>query len=328
MKRVLSMVLACLLVFTLFLGASIAETQGVKAPGDTLICLAISSLGNDFMSMLNTKFQEKFTGAGYQYQSASADGSAQKQIEQIENFVSMGADVIIVMAVEANGLTDVCQRAMDAGTAIYAFTTNTKAYTIYRGANDTIIGNRIAEMASEWVHQAFPDAQNGSVNCAIFKYMDSEETVERSQALSYIAEINPKVSIVAQVEVPYTTEDALAASENLAQTNPDIDLVLCYNGGMGIGVNSYVFSPSSAWKDYEHFGVFGSDKTDEILALIEASKTNESVYRGTAVMGGNINKTIEDIFANVEEYMSGAQDYVKGHFSEPTLVTAANVSDQ
>ena len=327
MKKAVSKLLVCLLVLTLFAGTfSLAED--VKAPEDTLVCFAISSLGNDFMSNLNSSFQAKFTEAGYQFESASADGSAQKQIEQIENFVAMGADIIIVMAVEANGLTDVCQRAMDAGTAIYAFTTNTKAYTIYRGANDTIIGNRIAEMASEWVDAAFPDAEDGSVNCAIFRYMDSEETVERSDALAYIADINSKVAIVAEVEVAYTTEAAMAASENLAQTNPDIDLVLCYNGGMGIGVNSYVYTPSSVWTDYEHFGVFGSDKTDEMLALIEASKTNEAVYRGTAVMGGNINKTIEDIFANVVEYLSGVEDFRTEYFTEPTLVTAANVSDQ
>lgn len=298
----------------------------VKVPEDTLVCLSISYSNNDFMAMLMDGFETKFTDNGYKFESASADGSVQKQIEQIENFVSMGADAIIVMAVEASSLTDACQRAMDNGTKVYAFTTNTSAYSIFRGANDTIIGNTIAKLAANWIDEAFPEAEDGSVNVAIFEYIGSAEALERSEALHNVTGLTKKAKINTVVQIENTTDAGLQAAENLAQTNPETNVIICYNGGMAIGVNSYVMSPGSLFKDREYFGVFGSDKTEETIALISDSVNNEAVFRGTVLLGGDIQKTLVDVYDDIVEMLSGVE-YETEHYAIPVEITATNVDD-
>ncbi len=339
-KRLLAFILAAGMVFALAAcgsgsttneettGANTQEETEVKAPEDTKICLAISTLANDFMSGLNSMLEEKFTSEGYQFESANADGDSNLQIQQIENFITMGADAIIVMGVEPQGLADVCQRAMDQGICVYAFTASTKNYTVFCGASETILGESIAEMAANWVEETFPDAEPGTVNCLIYKYMLSEQTVERSEALSSITEYTDKVNIVSEEEVGYTMAESMETSENLAMNYDDIQLVLCYNGEQGLGVNSYVQSNNSRWTNYETFGVFGSDSTEEILANIQQSATNESVYRGSSlVSGGDMETTVSDVYDDIIEVLSGATDYEKEHYAVPTLITSDNVEE-
>lgn len=337
MKKLLSCILSIAMALTAFSGCSggssastssaasaaantiSAATSGTaKAPKDTLVCLSISNTANDFMSGLVSGMQKKFTGAGYKFQSVSADASAQKQIQQIENFVSMKADIIIVLAVEPTSLTDVCKRAMAQGTKIYAFTTDTGAYTAFRGSNETKVGESIAEVASKWVDKAFANAKDGSVNTVLFKYTGSSEGKLRSDGLGKIASLNKKVKITKTVELENTTAAAMKSAENLFQTNPETNVVLCYNGAMAAGVNSYAMSPNSAVKDKSKFGVFGSDLTDEFAADIKSSMQNKAVLRGTAMVGADMTSTINAIFEQTEKIL-------KGNFEKITYVPVSKI---
>ena len=294
--------------------APIKEVATVKAPKDTLICLSLQSTQNDFMAMVVSELKKKFEGGGYKFEYAAAEGSAQRQIEQIENFITMGADEIIVMAVEPTSLTDVCQKAIDQGVVIFAFTQNTGAYTTYVGADEEKVGQSIVNLASKWVDKTFPDAADGSINTVIFSFAGTPEAEKRSNALKDIADMNKKVKITNTVDMDNTTVAAQGAAENLAQTDPDTDLIICYNGGMAIGVNSYAMSPGSIVKDKSKFGVFGSELTTEITSLIELSATDESVLRGTAQLGGGVTVVFGKIYDNSVKILNGEEytvdDYV------------------
>lgn len=301
-----------------------SDAAEVKKPEDTLIALAISTTQNDFMALVETQLGERFKAAGYKFESASADGSSQRQIEQIENFITMGADEIIVMAVEPTSVTDVCQKAIDQGVKIYAFTMNTGAYTAFMGSNEELVGASIANLGSKWVDEAFPDAADGTVNTVIFSYSGSSEGVKRSDALSTIANINSKVKITKVVEMSNNTDAAQQAAENLAQTNPETNLILCYNGAMAIGVNSYVMSPGSAFEDKAHFGVFGSELTEEVIQAIEASKTNESVFRGTAQLGGDIMAAFDKIVTTSASMLNG-ETFLVDDYAQVDEIDASNL---
>jgi ribose transport system substrate-binding protein len=285
-----------------------------KAPKDTLVCLSLQSTQNDFMAKVVSELKKKFEGGGFKFEYAAAEGSSQRQIEQIENFITMGADEIIVMAVEPTSLKDVCQRAIDQGVVVFAFTQNTKAYTTYLGANEEKVGQSIANLASKWVDKTYTDSADGSVNTVIFSYSGTPEAAIRSSALQSIAQTNKKVKITKVVEIDNTTVAAQGAAENLAQTNPETNLIVCYNGGMAIGVNSYAMSPGSIVKDKSKFGVFGSELTAEITSLIEMSATDKSVLRGTAQLGGGITVVFGKIYENSVKILNGQEytvdDYV------------------
>jgi len=333
MKKLLSLLITSFMVMGLLVGCSqktdttsSSNVAEVKEPKDTLIALSIATTQNDFMSMLQKGFKDRFEAAGYKFESASADGSSQKQIEQIENFISMGASEIIVMAVEPTSLTDVCQRAIDKGVKIFAFTTNTVAYSAYMGSDESKVGESIANIASKWVDKAYADAGEGTVNAVIFSYTGTPEAAARSNALATIASKNKKIKVTKTVEVENTTDAAQKAVENLAQTNPETNLIICYNGAMAVGVNSYVMSPGSIIKDKSKFAVFGSDLTTEFAKAIEDSKTDASVFRGTAQIGGNIQEAL-DKMVNTSISMLNNESYEKDDYADVDEIDEDNIDE-
>src|SRR5690606_1844320 len=134
----------------------------------------------DFMALLARVFEERFTALGHKFEVASADLNPAKQIEQIENFITLGVDGLVIMAVEPSSLDDVLKRAQDAGVIIIAFSQPTKYYDVYLGADNYANGKVQAERAAEWIEKTFLDAAEGSIEVAIFENRDKPSAAERS----------------------------------------------------------------------------------------------------------------------------------------------------
>ena len=288
--------------------AGAAETStdnGNAATSDKFVGFAISYTGNDFMQGLANAVQAGFEAKGYKCEVAVADGDATKQIEQIENFTTMGADLIVVMAVDPTGLKDVCSRAMDAGSQVVTFTTQVEgAETSYVGsASEKEIGEGIAQLGSDWVDATFPDAGDGEVEVVVMGYSGTPEAAERSEGMKAI-ESNSKVKMTYMEPENNTLDAAQIAAENLFQTSPNTKMILCYNSGMSNGVNAYVMTPGSAVEDKATFATFGSDISDEVMANIEKSKTDESVVRGVVSLG-DMDTIVHDLMVPCDIILTG-----------------------
>lgn len=333
MKKIFSVLIVSLMVIGMLAGCgqkatttnTDSQTAGkVKEPKDTLVALSMPTTQNDFMAMVVKELGNKFKAAGYKFDSASADGSSQKQIEQIENFITMGASEIVVMAVEPTSLTDVCKKAMDKGIKIFAFTTNTVNYSAFLGSDEIKVGESIANLTSKWVDKTFASAGDGAVNAVIFSYSGNPEAAARSKGLASIAEKNKKIKVIKTVEVENSTDAALKAAENLAQTNPETNVILCYNGIMAVGVNSYAMSPGSIIKDKAKFGVFGSELTAEVTKAIEDSKTDKSIFRGTAQVGGDIMEAFDKIVKTSVKMLKN-ESFQKDDFAQVDEIDVDNL---
>lgn len=332
-KKVLSMLLCLAMVAGLAVGCSNKEVKDEgsdkKATSETkdgekeLVGFAISYTGNDFMQGLADNIKAKFEAEGYECQVASADGDATTQIEQIENFITMGAKVVLVMAVDPTGLQDVGKKAIDAGTQIVSFTTQIEGgETTYVGsADEKEIGESIAKLGSDWVDKTFVDAAAGSVETVIFGYSGTPEAAERSEGIKKIEE-NKKVKVTYMEPESNTLDAAQQAAENLFQTNSDTKLILCYNSGMSNGVNAYVMSGGSAVSDKAKFATFGSDVSEEVMANIAASKEDGSVVRG-AVSLGNYETIWNDMWVPMQLILEDRLDEVKPEYlGSVELITA------
>jgi ribose transport system substrate-binding protein len=296
MKKVLGLVLTFLLVFGLI---------GCQKEDETpKIGFAISYTSNAFFAALASNLETAVTDLGYEFQLAVADGSSTTQIQQIENMIAQKFDVIVIMAVDPTSLSDVITRAMNRGIKIVNFTTDPGVGDVYMGSDQTLIGNKVVEIANKWVNATFPSAANGTVKVAIMEFKGTPEAVQRSTALQSIT-ANPKVQLVTTIEVNNTTAAAQTAAENLFLTNPDLNLVLTYNSGMALGVNAYVMTPASAVTNKATFGIFGSDTTTEVLQNIKSSSTNASVLRGATQLGGAMPIIIGKLIGHIESLLSG-----------------------
>lgn len=313
--------------------ATVAETTPATetttetvAPVVKKVGFLLPSTSNGFMAMLAGEFEKAFKAGGYEFSIGIADGDSKKQIEQIENMITLQVSTLVIMAVDPTSLGDVLTKAMDAGIKVINFTTDPGVGHVFVGADEELVGKSVAEIASLWIYKNFPDAADGSVNVAIMEFRDTPEATSRSNGIQSIKDINTKVNLKKTIQVGNTTKDAQAAAENLFLTDPDLNCVLTYNSSMALGVNAYVMTPGSAVSDKAKFAVIGADQDAEVLANIQASANNESVVRGATQIGGDIMQVIQNTVKYSDQLLKG-EETIERDIAPILQITPENVTE-
>lgn len=305
--------------------ATETEEAATDANAGKKAALLMPSTSNGFMAFLSEAFKGAFEGAGYEFELGIADGDAKKQMDQIENYITLKVDTLVIMAVDPSSLGDVLNKAMENGIHVINFTTDPKIGDVFVGADEKLVGQAVAELASDWIDKTFPDAADGSIEIAVMEFKDTPEASDRSLGLQYISEINKKVN-VKTIQVANTTKDAQTASENLFLTNPNIKCVLTYNSSMALGVNAYAMTPGSAIKDKATFAAFGADQDAEVLSNIQASVNNESIVRGATQIGGDINEVINNVVKYSDQLIAG-EETIERDIAPINKITPDNVAE-
>ena len=331
MRKIFSIILAIAVAFTMLTGCSkqkteepaanngdsaavtqaadqiteaVTEATEGSAEGKT-VGITMPSIGNDFMLALSQVLQGALEAQGCKVQVDSAENDVTTQLTQIENFTTMGCDVIVVWAVNGDGVASACKSAIDAGIPVLAFAYEIPgATTSVISATEESMAAQCVAMTSDWIDKTFADAGDGEVNVFVMTSSTVPQSVTRSDGLKKIAE-NKKVNLItAEVEDQDNTDAARTLIENTMLSNPDIDVVMAVNGTCAIGIESFISSSSSPVQDKSKFGIFCIDETEEIVAKIKASETNESVLRGTISMG-TLDDTVNDFMKGITPLITG-----------------------
>lgn len=308
--------------------ASSEEDSGEKSgPEGKFVGFTVPSVGNDFMLALTDAVKAAVEETGAEMQVDSADGDVTKQIEQIENYITMGADLIVAFPINGESLTTVCQKAMDEGIPVFAFAMAIPdgATTTMLSAEESTMGAACADMTSEWIDATFADAKDGEVTVFMIASSYSPEAVDRSEAMKAIAD-NKKVNLIVEETPDWNSSDeARSLIENAFQVHPDIDVVIACNATTALGVDSYMSSSDCPVEDLSKFGIFTVDETTEVVSKITASKNNESVLRGTISMGA-ISDTVNDFMKGAMPILNGEEpiEMING---QATPITADTVEE-
>ncbi len=284
-----------------------AKESGISEAAGKTVGMTVPSVGNDFMLALTNACKEAIDATGATMQVDSADGDVTTQIEQIENYISMGVDVIVAFPINGESLTTVCQKAMNEGIPVFAFAMEIPdgATTSMISAQESDMGAACAQMASEWIDANFADAGDGEVNVYLIGSTYSPESVDRTDAMATLADMNSKVTIYREDSTDWNSSDqARSMAENRFLVDSDIDVVIAVNATTALGVDSYMTSSDCPVDDLDHFAIFTVDETDEVDAKIQSSDNNESLIRGTVSMGA-ISDTVNDFMQGMTPLLNG-----------------------
>ena len=89
--------------------------EGGSADGSAKIGITIQSLKNDYWAGVMGKLEEMLKEKGYEYTLVDCEDNSAKQINDIENFITSGCDLIMVHPSDAAAVETVCGEALDAG---------------------------------------------------------------------------------------------------------------------------------------------------------------------------------------------------------------------
>lgn len=330
------------------------EEEPAPAGGQT-IAICLPALDNPLM----LGFQDAFTGVfGEQYdvQVASADGNANTQATQIENYTAMNVKFMFVMAVEPTSIVPKLKAAKDAGVTILfagGDPGDPDAYTAVMHMNQFLSGHYAAYMAKQWMDETYPDATPGSVETVIFESTLNPEAVDRSAGLRMISEpylknakgefinaagdvvdeankidnpaYSPAVNVV-QIVQAEMFQAGQTAMQNVLTTNPDVKLVIAYAGDGGMGASQAIMDEYakgegvSAIGDLNKVAVFSVGLLGPEGPAVADSSTGKGVFRGTVRFGG-------DLIGRTMEYatkMVNGEDVPQDIWDDLELVTSVD----
>lgn len=83
--------------------------------------LAMPTKSSERWIMDGSNMAEQFEAAGYETDLQYGDNKVENQVAQIENMITKGHQLLVVAAIDGSALTDVLQRASDAGTRVISY---------------------------------------------------------------------------------------------------------------------------------------------------------------------------------------------------------------
>ena len=273
-------------------------------------------------------FMEKL---GWTYVSKDAQGDPSNQVSLIEDAIAAGnVGALIVPAMVAPMLQDVCARAYDAGIAV-AFL-GAKAdypiagavYTLY-----SVAGTYAVQVAEDWVKQRVAEGGNvptnadGKYEVAVDTYYDIEDGIFKSNA--FVCTVDESDILVgvsnttsygnAPVETAYNNASAVLAA------HPDCRIFIAYEPDEAVGINSYIEDYAAQnGLDLADFCVvpgYAMDATfQEMWAEVQADHSANAI-KGYATFGGKCNEA--EIAECIE--VSGTADWAGCYATGRSLAT-------
>jgi len=163
---------------------------------------------------------------------ASADDSDQKQIEQINQFVADGIDLLIVAPNQAATVSPAIDQAFDKGIPVIVFDrkTNSEKFTAYIGADNYEMGRIMGKYICTRL------GGKGRV-LEIMGLQGSSPAIDRHNGFMDAMKSCPDITVVASLQGDWTAESAVKAIKAYNGDLSDIDFVFGQNDRMAVGAS-------------------------------------------------------------------------------------------
>ncbi|MDN5852331.1 MAG: ABC transporter substrate-binding protein [Actinomycetia bacterium] len=199
----------------------------------------------------------------------NAQTQLSKQISDIQGMISQGVDVLIVAPLNSDGLEPALNAAKKKGIPVLTVDRKLNAepcedYIAFLGSDFTEQGKRAADQVIE--------ATDGKAKVAILLGSSGNNvTTERTKGfVDQIEAEAPGIEIVAQQTGEFARDKGQQVTEQLLQSNPEIDTIYAENDEMGLGALAAI--RASGKKPGEDVKIFSVDGTRN--AVKEITKGN------------------------------------------------------
>lgn len=276
----------------------------------------IQDLGQ-FWSVVMQQIETRANEAGDTFTYVSCEDSSSKQIEQMENFISSGCDVILVHPSDPNAVENVCKEAQEKGIKVMCWD-NSMANTDVNWVIDNVeLGYLVGQSAADFIDEKFGDE---TVEVAVLGYPQTEVLKEREEGiLKALEELAPNAEIVAN-QPALDTPAALSVTETILQAHPDLKVVCTVGCVRSIGANEAFKAAGMVGDEY---GIFGVDATDDEMKAI----LDDEPIRMSAMITGTAKTCGDEVYELLADLGNGKVFEERDIYRDVFAVTAENAEE-
>lgn len=327
MKKLFSLLLVAALLIGLLAACGeqkAAPTGGESGEGSGLIGVCMQNMSSSIAELESAALTETFEALGYEVQVVSADDSVSNQVQQIQNFILMDAEMLVVLPCEIETLEDTLLEAREAGIKVVISggtgTISEDAYDAISDDDEYMIGMYVASVAKTWVEEHM-DA-DGDWHVAFLSSTISDDAKSRcageaqilepwlkNEAGEYVNLMGEVVSEAERIENPVYCEMIAERVTNLADCttemdisgdnrsvvagvltdDPNVRVIIAYNSLVSTAGSQYIMDtyPEDEQDEFAFFsgGVMG-DEYEYLIGAVSETSGTKSVFRGACQFGG------------------------------------------
>jgi inositol transport system substrate-binding protein len=198
-----------------------------------VIGVTLQDLSNEYITMLNNAILKKAKEYGdVELLINDAEAKPDKQIAQMENFITQKVNAIIINPADANSLTLVVESAVKSGIPVITLSSdcNKNVGQVWSGSENEQAG----ELEAGYICKKL----NGKGNVAILQGpIGHFAEIGRDKGYKKVFSENPNIKVVFEQSANWQREQAMSIMENWLQSGKQIDAVLSQNDEMMLGAS-------------------------------------------------------------------------------------------
>ena len=168
-------------------------------------------------------------GLGAEVDVQNAHGDLDRQIDQIDEFIRQGKDVIVIVAVDCYGLQNVVERARAANIPVISY--DRLIQNVITDLYITVDNELVGEAMAQVVVQNLP--RGGNVVMMTGPETDANSRLVAEGFVGYLERIGRGIEIIEKIPVPaWTPEYGFYVANQILDNHQDIDVIMCGNDGL------------------------------------------------------------------------------------------------
>jgi len=326
MKKSLMILVSMLLVLSVFMsacGAAATEAPAaVKTVGISMPTKTSTRWISDGESMVKS-----FEALGYKTDLQFADNDINNQLSQIENMITKGANVLVIAAVDGSTMSDVLQKAHDAGVLVIAYDRLiTKTANVDYYATFDNFGVGVIQGTQLVTGLGLKDGKTGPFNVELFGGSpdDTNAFYFYDGAMSVIQPYIDNKQIVIQSgqvgmdkvgTLRWLAATAQSRMDNLLSafyTDKRVDGVLSPYDGLSIGILSSLKGVGYCTASQPCPVVTGQDAEVASVKSIIAGEQTYTVFKDTRSLAAQTAKMVDQALKGVTVDVNDTKTYNNG----------------
>jgi putative multiple sugar transport system substrate-binding protein len=339
LKKLFALGLASMFVFSL--------TGCARGNTDKLIGVAMPTKSSQRWIQDGDNMKKQLEEKGYTVDLQYGEDNVDNQVAQIENMISKGAKVLVIASIDGEALTDVLQKAADAGVKTIAYDRlirNSENVTYYATFDNFKVG---VQQATSIVNALDLDNQAGPVNIELFggspddnnAYFFYDGAMSVLQPYIDAGKLTVKSGQTGMDKVSTLRWDgatAQARMDNILSANYTsgrVDAVLSPYDGISIGVISSLKSIGYGSADMPMPIVSGQDAEIPSVKSIIAGEQYSTIFKDTRVLAEKCVKMVDAVFTGTEPEVNDTTTYDNGkrivpsYLCDPVAVDISNYKE-
>lgn len=273
-----------LLALVLVLAATLTCAQ---AEGYT-IGFAVSTLENPFFVTMKDAAVAKAAELGVELVVLDAQDSAETQASQVEDFITRGVNLLIINPVDSDAIGTSVVACNEADIPVITVTRASNAGNVIQHLD---IDNKEAGRLD--AEQLLKDLDRKGKVAILEGIAGSSSAIEREEGFVAALE-GSEVEVVTSLTANYSREEGATVTEDILQSNPELDAIYAHNDEMALGA---VRAVAAAGRSAE-IKIYGIDATDDALTAVENGEMAATVQQQPDVQ-------IETALENAVKYLNG-----------------------